>query len=74
MQIPRDADAYISGSYYKVGVMEKAFIFVNGGWVLSTREVSEVESYIHKMRKAGQEALSTEEEGEATKKRRTVSH
>ena len=74
MRVPRDADAYISGSYYKVGLMEKAFIFLNGEWVLSTREVSEVESYIHKMQKAGQEALATEEGEKNTKKRCTARH
>lgn len=37
MRVPRDADAYISGSYYKVGLMEKAFIFLNGEWVLCSQ-------------------------------------
>ncbi len=61
MDIPADADAYISGSYYKIGQMERAFIFVNGGWILSSRNVADIEDDINKKRKAGLEVLETDQ-------------
>ncbi|WP_330924224.1 hypothetical protein [Candidatus Sororendozoicomonas aggregata] len=60
MDIPADADAYISGSYYKIGEMERAFVFVNGGWILSSRNVADIENDIDKKRKAGLKMLEAD--------------
>ncbi|WP_330927435.1 hypothetical protein [Candidatus Sororendozoicomonas aggregata] len=66
MQIPKGAEAYINGSYYKFGAEKKAFIFINGEWRLSTLTASEVERRMYKMYKSGEKPLAMGKEN-ATK-------
>jgi hypothetical protein len=42
MQIPSGAQAYISGSFYKIGHLMKPFYWVAGEWKLSSKSAASV--------------------------------
>jgi hypothetical protein len=46
--IPQGAIGAISGLYYKIGRLAKAYYF-NGDWIASIRKASDVEDLISKM-------------------------
>ena len=43
---PKGADVFYQGSFYKISAINKVFIHVNGGWMLSSRSVNEIRQVI----------------------------
>lgn len=44
MRQPKDAQYVIGGLYYKIGIHSKPFMYVNGAWILSQRDVTDITS------------------------------
>lgn len=42
MEKPVDAQAFFDGSYYKVGLHGKAFIWIEGEWKRSSKDKAEI--------------------------------
>lgn len=44
--VPRGADIFYQGSFYKINATDQVFVYVNYGWILSSRAASEIKRII----------------------------
>ena len=59
MAIPKGADIFYQGSFYKISCTDQVFIYVNGDWILSSRSVGEIRNAILCEKKGTSTSAST---------------